>query len=407
MTTTLQLAGDYYDRAHEINAALRANGPAHPVTLQEGLSVWVVTRYADARDALADPRLRKDIAGLGAIMRKQLGMPVDAPLPGMYRDTILYKSGPQHMQERRSVARAFSPRRIEALRPRITQFTIDTLRALPQDRPVDLIQELAYPLPLTVICELLGVPIAERPSLRRWTSALVQNADQNRAQTATEEMEIYLSQLVNRKRIVPGDDLISTLLAGDDDQRLSHDQLVSTLTLLIVAGHDTTTSLIGNAIFHLLADPHRWTLLRNYPALIPSAIDELIRYDAPVAMATHRYTTEAVTYGDPAIPGDQVTIPPGQIVLISLLSAGRDNQQFGPDADALNLHRDASGHLGFGHGPHYCLGAMLGKLEAEVVLSTLTQQFPDAALAVDGDTLKHGPSVIIHGLQELPVCLRR
>lgn len=388
----------YWDRSLEVADALRAEAAVHQAVMVGGVRVWVIARYDQAREALADTALSKDSAGLSAIIRRQL---VEAGETGemsdMFSPHMLFRDDPEHARLRKLVAPQFTRPRVDAQRPRIEQLTSRLLADLPRDRPVDLIKHFAFPLPLTVICELLGVPDDKRDSLREWTAALMEDHPA-RTVPASRAMKAYFEELIGAKRAEPGDDLLSALVhVCADEDRLTHEELVGTLFLLFVAGHETTTNLIGNSVRWLLADAERWRALGRRPELIPAAVEELLRFDSPVRMATHRYTTRDVVYGD-------VRIPAGELVLPSLQSANRDPARF-DRPDQLDLGRDAQGHLAFGHGIHYCLGAALGRLEAEIVLGQLTTRCPHARLAVPEDQLREQRSTIMKGLVELPVLL--
>lgn len=390
---------DYWTRSLEVTDALRAQAPVHRATLANQVRVWVIGRHEHARAALADPRLSKDAAGLNTIIRRQLADAGESTeLSAMFSPHMLFSEGTSHTRLRRLVAAKFTATRIQRLRPRVEQVTAELLDALPMHHPADLVEHFAFPLPLTVICELLGVPDTERSSLREWTAALMDDLPA-RVLPASRAMTRYFTGLVAAKRAEPGEDLLSALVqVSADEDRLTDDELMGTLFLLFVAGHETATNAISNAVRWLLADPSRWTALGRDPELVPAAVEETLRYDGPVRHATHRYTTEPVEYGG-------VLIPAGEVVLVSLLSANRDPERFGPRAHEFDPGRDARGHLAFGHGVHYCLGASLGRMEAVVALTQITQRFPHASLAVAEHGLHRQRSAIMGGHLELPVLL--
>jgi cytochrome P450 len=254
---------------------------------------------------------------------------------------------------------------------------------------------------MSVICDLLGVPDAERAAFRRWSNTLLSSDGDGAGRTAAGmAMAQYLSALVAEKRARPADDMLSAIVAASEDaDRLSADETVSMAFLLLVAGHETTVNLIGNGVLALLRHPDRLAELRADPELIPRAVEEFLRYDGPVNLATFRHTTEPVDIGG-------VPIPPGEVVLVALASADRDPDHY-PAADDLDLNRDAAGHLAFGFGLHHCLGAPLARLEGEVAFRTLLARFPDLALAVEPDQLSWRSSILMRGLTRLPVRLRR
>lgn len=399
----------YWDRAAEVATDLRADGAAHPARLPNGVPVWVVSRYEHASMALIDHRLSKDAAGLSRIMQRKLAEAGQTTeLSGMFNPHMLFADDPAHARLRRLVAAQFTRGRIDRLRPRITEITRQLVQALPVGEPVDVIAGLAFPLPVTVICDLLGVPADDRAPFRAWTSALMQD-DPAVNLPASQAMAAYFTSLIATKRATPGEDLLSALVAadgagrgqvGDGDDPLTDAELLGTVFLLFVGGHETTTNLIGNAVRWLVDKPLTWRALSADSTLLPHVVEEMLRYDSPVRLATHRFTTEPVTVGE-------VTIPAGEIVMIGLGSANRDERRF-PLADELDLQRDPGelrGHLAFGRGMHYCLGAALGRAEAEIALGELASRFPDARLAGPPMQLHRQPSPIMNGYREVRVLL--
>lgn len=384
-------------------AAARARGPVHRVTLADAHEAWLIVGYGQAKAMLNDPRLSKDMHAALAT-----GTDVVAeglPGPELARH-MLVVDPPDHTRLRRLVSSAFSVRRVEQLRPRI-QATVDRLlddvaRAGP-DAEVDLVASFAFPLPFTVICELLGVGVEDRDELGRALGPLLAPIPTHEARTLAEEASdrvvAMLGELVAAKRREPADDLVSGLIAArDGEQRLDERELRSTIFQLIVAGHDTTTTFIGNSVVALLRNPDQLAALRTEPDRIPAAVEELLRYDAPVPHSTFRFATEPIDVGT-------VTIPAGAQVVISLASADRDEHRF-RDADTLMVDRDdARHHLAFGHGIHFCLGAPLARLEGRIALGSLLRRFPELRLAVPDDRLHwgHGDGVVLRGLSGLPV----
>jgi cytochrome P450 len=312
---------------------------------------------------------------------------------------------PDHTRLRRLVSSAFSPRRVEAMRPRVHGIVDDLLDEIADqgpDRRVDLVAAFAFPLPFTVICELLGVPPAERRQLGRGLGALLvptSNPEEYaRAKAASDEVVALLRALVELKERIPGDDLVSALIsARDGDERLNSQELLSTVFQLIVAGHDTTTSLIGNSVVALLRNPEQLALLRSSPDKIAVAVEEFLRYDAPVPHATFRYAIEPIQIGE-------VTIPVGAQVIISLAAANRDPDRYA-ESELLQIDRENARHLAFGHGIHHCLGAPLARMEGVLALGTLLRRFPQLGLAVRPEDLHwgHGDGLVLRGLAELPV----
>ena len=379
---------------------LREERPVHQTVMPQGTKVWVVTRYADARAALADSRLRKDADRLTALFERQQ--------PGAQRADdeninkhMLDADPPDHTRLRKLVTKAFTARRIEGLRPRVQEISdalIATMVATAQDGPLDLLDEYAFPLPITVICELLGVSTDARDDFRKWTNAAISSGPRDEALAAQVAMGQYLAGLIEAKRAEPADDLLSALIrASDDEDQLSSGEILTMVFLLMIAGHETTVNLIGNGVLALLRNPGQLAALRADRSLLPSAIEEFLRFDGPVNLATFRFTEEEIELGG-------VTIPKDEFVLISLLAANRDPRQY-EDADRLDVARDPS-HVAFGHGIHFCLGAPLARMEAQIAFAGLLDHFDDIELAVPTEDLEYRISSLMHGLVRLPVLLR-
>jgi cytochrome P450 len=312
---------------------------------------------------------------------------------------MLNSDPPDHTRLRRLVATAFTMRRVELMRPRIVEITDELLAGLAGREQVDLVDDFAFPLPVTVICELLGVPYADREDFRTWSTVLLSAGEIDAVVAAGKNMAAYLHELIAAKRADPVDDMLSALIqARDDGDRLDEAELVSMAFLLLVAGHETTVNLIANGTLALLQHPDQRAALRADPALLPGAIEEFLRYDGPISHATIRYTTEPVEIGG-------VTIPGGEFVVIALGSANRDDDRFA-DADRLDVTRPAGGHLAFGHGIHFCVGAPLARLEGQIAIGRLFDRFPDLALAVDANELRWRHSTLLRGLESLPVRLQ-
>jgi cytochrome P450 len=395
---------DYYQNPLAYFTPEREERPVRPVIMPGDGKAWLVTRYADVRSALADGRLYKDWAG-------KLTSPGWVPdeVTGYLAVHLLNADPPNHTRLRKLVSKAFTARRIAGLRPRVEAITASLLDAMEARAGVgtedgthvlDLIEEFASPLPVTVICELLGVPASDRDQFRRWSNAIVDSTvAPGEFRAAGVGMFQYFTSLVAAKRARPADDLISALTeARDSGDSLDERELIAMLFLLLVAGHETTTNLIATGTLALLTNPGERDRLRTDPALLPRAVEELLRYANPLNHATERFTMEPVEIGG-------VTIPAREWVLCVTSSANRDPDRF-PEPDRLDLSRDAAGHVAFGHGIHYCLGAPLARLEGEVAFGALFTRFPALALAADPATLRWRPSSLIHGLEALPVRLQ-
>jgi cytochrome P450 len=383
-------------------AEVRRLGPVHAVTLADGHRAWLVVRYDDARAALNEPRLSKD---MHAALATGSGVVAEG-LPGpAFARHVLTVDPPDHTRLRRLLSAAFSTRRVETLRTRVQTITDDLLDDIARrepDSPVDLVASFAFPLPFTVICELLGVSQSDRASLGEgFTKMLVPTSNPQEyaaAKEASDSVVAMLRSLVETKRIDPGDDLVSDLIsARDGEERLDTQELLSTIFQLIVAGHDTTASLIGNSLVALFRNPAQLAELRADPARIPRAVEEFLRYDAPVPHSTFRYTTSPITLGG-------VAIPAGEQVIICLAAANRDADRYA-SPETLDLDRDEARHLAFGHGIHHCLGAPLARMEGQLALGTLLRRFPALSLAVPIGDLHwgHGDGLVLRGLSQLPV----
>jgi cytochrome P450 len=389
-----------FDSAFMINpfptwTRLREAGPAHRVTMPDGAPVWLVTRYADVRAALADPRMslsRKHSHGTGY---KGLSLPPELDA------NLLNMDPPNHTRLRRLVSKAFTSSRVENLCGQIQDVANELLDAIASKGRADLIASFAAPLSITVICNMLGVPIEDGHDFRSWTNALVapdldRSAD---AKTAGLAMLRYLVTLIARKRSKQNNDLLAGLIAArDNEDRLTENELVSLVFLILSAGYETSINLIGNGILTLLLRPKQLAELRVESKLLSPMVEELLRYDGPASLAIRRFPVEEVEIGG-------VKIPAGDTVLLSLASANRDPSRFA-NPDGLDGRRADNPHLAFGYGIHYCLGAPLARLEGEIAIGTVLRRFPALALAVPADQLRWRASVRSHSLRDLPVTLQ-
>ncbi|MGY5049411.1 cytochrome P450 family protein [Streptomyces sp. 900105755] len=373
-------------------AALRAQCPVQQVPAGSGgRNSYLVTGFEEAREALADSRLSKDTAGFfaGKESRRRLHPAV--------AHNMLATDPPDHTRLRRLVMNSFTTRAVEELRPFIARTADALLDRWPAEGPVDLVATLAVPLPVIVICELLGVPEPDRAQVRQWSGELFASGAPAVIDAASHSLADYMKGLIAEKRSRPGQALLDRLIsARDGDERLSEEELLSLGVLLLVAGHETTTNFLGLAVLALLQHPSEFQRLLRHPAEIASSLDELLRYDSPVSMATFRFTTETVVLGGVEIPADNP-------VLVAIGAANRDPARWAEPSD-LDLDRNAAGHLSFGHGIHRCVGAPLAKAEAEIALQKLLSRFPDMQLAVPVGQLTWRKTRLVRGLAALPVC---
>ncbi|MEU6357462.1 cytochrome P450 [Streptomyces sp. NPDC047072] len=384
---TLQdLAPDGLDTVtdpYPVYAALRAEGAVHRVLVPGSGESWLVVGHDAARAALADPRLRNDIRHSSS-WRSDGGHAIGR--------NMLQTDPPQHTRLRRLVASHFTAGRVAALRPRIEAVALDLLAALPERGTADLVARYALPLPVTVICDQLGVPSADRTVFHAWSHQLVMPASEQAAATAAGSLTEYLSDLIDRKRDRRDADLLGDLVTTAD---LTADELLGMAFLILVAGHETTVNLISGTVYALLAHPDHLALLRAAPDLVDAAVEESLPLNSPVHATAFRFAAEPLD-----IAGTRIEA--ADSVQISLAAASRDPLRF-PDPDRFDLRRRTRGHLGFGHGPHHCLGAPLARAETAVALRLLLRHRPALAFATDPDTLTWRSSTLLRGLTELPV----
>ncbi|MCG7524257.1 cytochrome P450 [Streptomyces sp. OfavH-34-F] len=369
----------YYER-------MRAAGPVHTIRTDDFDRVWLVVGYEEGRAALADPRLGKDWRALPGELG---GDPINA--------NMLEMDAPDHTRLRKLVARAFTARRIEALRPRVQEITDELLDVMLPEGRADLVDAFAFPLPMTVICELIGVPDLDRSAFRKLSNGVVAPAGPAEEGEAIRAMGAYLGELIRDKSRSPGDDLLSALIAArdEDDDALSPDELVGMAFLLLVAGHETTVNLISNGVRALLDHPDQLAALRADPGLLDGAVEEMLRYDGPVETATFRFARERVEIGSR-------TIETGDPVLISLAGSDRDPARY-PEPDRFDIRRDTRGHLAFGHGIHFCMGAPLARMEGRIAIRTLLERCPGLAADPDAAPFDWLPGTLIRGVRRLPV----
>ncbi|MEU3980929.1 cytochrome P450 [Streptomyces sp. NPDC026672] len=390
-TTTDHLLFDdgYFADPYPLYDRLREQGPAHKVTAPDGSGVWLVTRYADVRQGLADQRLarhpRHNRDGYAGI-----------PLPDELRVMLATTDPPHHTRLRSLINAAFTRRRIESLRSRVERVVDQLLDRIAEgDGRADLVASLAAPLPITIICDLLGIPEEERGIFRSYTDAIV-GTDREGSAQGCRDMVAFLKRIITLKREQPDDALITGLIeARDQDDRLTESEMVGMGFMILIGGYDTTLSMISSGALALLRDPDRLAALREKPERMTGAVEELLRFEAPVQNAIRRFATEDLEIGG-------VAIPAGSAVVLSIGSAGRDPRQYACP-ERLDFDRPDTTHVSFGFGPHFCPGAQLGRMEVAVALAKLITRFPDLALAGGRDTLRYRPGFTFRELSTLPV----
>jgi len=402
-------------------ARLRAEAPVFRTVLPTNEIAWLVTRYDDVAMVLKDERFVKDTAN--AMTPEQLA--AQRWFRKMFKAlkrNMLERDPPDHTRLRALVSSAFTPRLIEQMRPRIERLADELLDAAlarasgasktqprshfgangqPKSRVcLDVIRDFALPLPTTIIAEMLGVPVADRRRFHQWSSAIVAAGSSTwglvKAVPNVLAIMRYIRKIIKGRRANPRDDLVSALVRAEQaGDKLSEDESVAMVFLLLVAGHETTVNLIGNGLLALLEHPAQLEKLRNDPALIRPAIEEMLRYASPAETATERYAREDVTVGG-------VTIPRGEMVFAVIASANRDERQFA-NPDALDITREPNRHLSFGLGTHFCLGAPLARLEGQIAINTLLSRLPQPKLAVAPSALRWRRGLVLRGLESLPV----
>jgi cytochrome P450 len=371
---------------------LRAEDPVH----HSPLGFWVLTRYDDVVAALRDPRLAKE--AIAAFVAARFGAPI--PALGL---SMLDRDPPDHTRLRSLVSKAFTPRVVEGLRPHIQQIVDGLLAGVAEAGSMDLVEEFAYPLPVIVICEMLGVPVADQERFKAWSLDIARSLDTimlppdsdvgRRGVAARHGLADYFRELIAERRAKPRADMLSALIAAEEaGDKLNENELLATCILLLVAGHETTVNLLSNGTLALLRNPDQLRRLRENPALIGTAVEELLRYDGPV-QRTARIPSEDMT-----IAGRKIAA--GEMVMPFLGAADRDPAQF-PEPDRLDIGRKDNRHIAFGLGIHFCLGAPLARIEGQIAINALVKRFPKLALATE--TPEFRQSLTLRGLKSLPL----
>jgi cytochrome P450 len=388
-------AADYVANPFPMLEMLRGNAPVFRYELPGGSAMWFVTRFDDAVRVLRDLRFASN--GYGGFRDQQEQSIATDPL-GL-QQSMVFRDEPDHTRLRTLVAKGFTPRLIESLRPRIETIAeelLDQVLASGQTT-IDLMRAFAYPLPINVISEMLGVPHQDRANIERWSHAINNGQRDEADQRGILEFAEYVKTLIALKRAQPADDLISSLVKHDDGDYLSEHELLGMVSLLIFAGHETTSNLIGNGTLALLSSRGEWEKLQADLSLVPNAIEELLRYCGPAVSTTPRYATEDIELGGQ-------TIRKGDMVNVVVGSADRDQTSF-TDPESLDIARKIERHLAFGYGIHFCLGAPLARLEGEIGFKALLRRLPNLQLAVAPNALEWQGNMVLRGLKSLPVTI--
>ncbi|MGK0698820.1 cytochrome P450 family protein [Priestia flexa] len=382
----------FHQNPYEYYEQIRPHEPFAKVKLYtEAPDSWMAFTYEAAEAVLKDERFIKD-------MRTVFPGEMTGENVPPISQTMLFADPPNHRRLRSLVQSGFTPKKIMGLSGRIEEIAREQAEKMKEHETVDFIEAYAFPIPIIVICELLGVPQEDQLDFQRWSNVLVDINEASQYDEVLMEFMMYLEKLIYSRRQSPQNDLLSHLIQAEEDgDKLTATELYGVVMLLIVAGHETTVNLISNGLLALLTHPGQLDLLKNDPSLISKAIDEFLRYNGPVEFSTDRWARESFTF-----MGQQVQ--KGDHVIVSLASADRDPEIFS-NPEKLDITREKNPHLAFGKGIHYCLGAPLARLEGEVAIRVLLEEFPNVGLAANLSDLEWRQSFIIRGLKELPIRL--
>ncbi|MCC6613352.1 MAG: cytochrome P450 [Anaerolineae bacterium] len=392
-------SGAFRANSYAVYRELRDSAPVAPVMLPSKQQLYLATRYDDVMTLLKDSRsFVKEPENAGLRSRTNVRW-----LPRMFRamgSNMLYVDAPAHTRLRNLVHKAFTPRMVENMRARIETLAEEQLDMAEKQASFDLLEDYALPIPMTVIAEMLGVPEKDRSNFRKLSEKII-SVDTNNGNLGMVlpilRFASYLRDLYNERRRNPGNDLLTALVEAEaEGDRLDEDELLAMGLLLLIAGHETTVNLITNGTLALIEHPDQMQMLHDHPEMTRSAVEELLRYYAPIEIATDRY----VASEDTELGG--VEVPKGTLVLACLGSANRDERRF-ENPDRLDITRDPNPHVAFGQGIHYCVGAPLARLEGEIAMRTLARRMPDIRLAVEPDKLRYRKSLFLRGLETLPV----
>jgi cytochrome P450 PksS len=373
---------------HPIYAKLRSEAPVY----QMDSGSWLLTRYDDCEALQGDSRFAKDYEQVDSSTSFR-----SSPM-GMINRHMLTVDPPDHTRLRGLVHKAFTPRIINEMNARVQEIADNLLAAVAGRSETDLVADFAFPLPITVIAELLGVPFEDRDKFRRWSQTIVLGDNYNAMALAAMEFMMYMHELFDQRRAAPKEDLISNLIQAEEaGDKLAPEELVSMIFLLLVAGHETTVNLIANGTLTLLRHPEQMRLLRDDPTLIKSAVEEMLRFESPVSSTTNRWAMEDVEIRGQAIQK-------GDLVVASLLAANRDPEVF-ENPDTVDIRRNPNRHMAFGYGIHYCLGAPLARMEGAIAINTLLREMPKLQLAIEPQNIEWNETLLLRSMKALPVSL--
>lgn len=381
---------EFTHNPYPVYEKLRQSDPILNLQFPDGRFGWLISNYEQAVEALKDGRFSKDVA-------KAMGQEQTS----VFSTNMLFSDPPDHKRLRGLVQKGFTPQRIADMRGHIQEIADNLLDAVSSKDTINLIDEYAFKLPIIVISEILGVPTEDQDKFRVWSNSIIGASNQEMNEQVVQHMNEFIAYLKDwfaKVREQPGDDMISQLvIAENQGERLSEQELYGVVTLMIIAGHETTVNLIGNGVLALLEHPEQRRLLQEQPELIHGAIEEMLRYNGPVEFSTSRWAAEDMDFHG-------VHMKKGDLVVIALNSANRDASQF-ENPDIFDITREKSQHLAFGKGIHLCLGAPLARLEGEIAINTLLRRYPHFELQRNIDELEWRPGMIVRGVKEIPISL--
>ncbi|MED1221325.1 cytochrome P450 [Bacillus paralicheniformis] len=385
--------------AYDFYKNTRGSRPVYPVSMGDLGEGWLITRYEDAVHILKDARMKKNYENVFTEEELENFSALENEEP--LSKHMLNSDPPDHGRLRSLVQKAFTPRMVLQLENRIQKIADSLLDQAEPNHSMNLVEDYAFPLPIIVISEMLGIPVEDRQKFRVWSQAIIDFSDTPESLEEYKhkigEFAEYLEYLVRKKREEPAEDLLSSLIQAESEgTRLSIEELYSTIMLLIVAGHETTVNLITNMTFALLNHPDQLEKLRQNPDLIDSAIEEALRFYSPVELTTLRWAAEPFT-----LHGQEIKRK--DVIIVSLASANRDDTVF-PNADHFDIERKDNRHLAFGHGSHFCLGAPLARLEAKIAIQTLLRRFEHIEIKGEREQIKWKGNFLMRALEELPLC---